>query len=49
VVEAGLRDHRRGRRISVPSVQYKTIVALTRIVPRAATRRAAEALRRRGE
>lgn len=34
VVDAGLRDLRRGLRVSVPSVQYKAIVGLTRMLPR---------------
>jgi short-subunit dehydrogenase len=46
VVAAGLRDHRRGRTLSVPGAQYKTIVALTRIVPRRAVRRVGAAVRR---
>ncbi|RSN68303.1 SDR family NAD(P)-dependent oxidoreductase [Actinomadura sp. WAC 06369] len=33
VVDAGLRDLRRGARVSVPGVQYKAIVGLTRLVP----------------
>ncbi|OLT28626.1 short-chain dehydrogenase [Actinomadura sp. CNU-125] len=33
VVDAGLRDLRRGVRVSVPSVQYKAIVGLTRLLP----------------
>ncbi|QFG20584.1 SDR family oxidoreductase [Actinomadura sp. WMMB 499] len=34
VVDAGLRDLRRGLRVSVPGVQYKTIVGFTRLLPR---------------
>ncbi|KAB2379345.1 MULTISPECIES: SDR family NAD(P)-dependent oxidoreductase [Actinomadura] len=34
VVDAALRDLRRGAQISVPGAQYKAIVALTRLVPR---------------
>lgn len=49
VVAAGLRDHRRGRTVSVPGAQYKTIVALTRIAPRAAVRRVGDAVRRRAQ
>ncbi|WP_329521454.1 SDR family NAD(P)-dependent oxidoreductase [Spirillospora sp. NBC_01491] len=33
VVDAALRDLRRGRLVSVPSPQYKAIVALSRLVP----------------
>ena len=47
VVAAGLRDHRRGKAISVPGAQYKTIVALTRLVPRTAVRRVGAVVRRR--
>jgi uncharacterized protein len=39
VAAAGLRDHRRGRALSVPGVQYKAAVALMRITPRAVLRR----------
>jgi short-subunit dehydrogenase len=49
VVAAGLRDHRRGKLVSVPGAQYKTIVALTRIVPRTAVRRVGAAVRRRSQ
>jgi short-subunit dehydrogenase len=49
VVAAGLRDHRRGKTISVPGAQYKTIVALTRIVPRTAVRRVGAVVRRRAQ
>ncbi|QXJ20461.1 SDR family NAD(P)-dependent oxidoreductase [Actinomadura graeca] len=34
VVDAALRDLRRGARISVPGAQYKTIVGVTRLLPR---------------
>ncbi|WP_131742286.1 SDR family NAD(P)-dependent oxidoreductase [Actinomadura roseirufa] len=33
VVDAGLRDLRRGHQVSVPGVQYKTIVGATRLIP----------------
>jgi uncharacterized protein len=49
VVAAGLRDHRRGRLVSVPGAQYKTMAVLTRIVPRAAVRRVGAAVRRRAQ
>jgi short-subunit dehydrogenase len=49
VVAAGLRDHRRGRTVSVPGAQYKTIVALTRIAPRTAVRRVGDVVRRRAQ
>lgn len=34
VVRAGLRDAARGTAVSVPSLRYKVIVALTRVLPR---------------
>jgi short-subunit dehydrogenase len=34
VVAHALRDHRKGRLLSVPSVRYKAIVAVARLVPR---------------
>jgi uncharacterized protein len=45
VVAAGLRDHRRGRAVSVPGVQYKAAVALMRVTPRAVLRRVTRARR----
>lgn len=33
VVRAGLRDAARGRAVSVPSLRYKTVVALTKVLP----------------
>lgn len=47
VVSTALRGHRRGRAVSVPGAQYKTIVALTRIVPRNTVRRVGAVVRRR--
>lgn len=41
VVRAGLRDAARGRAVSVPSVRYKAVVALARILPRSLTARVA--------
>ncbi|MCE0508082.1 MULTISPECIES: SDR family NAD(P)-dependent oxidoreductase [Microbacterium] len=37
VVRTGLRDAARGRAVSVPSLRYKAIVALTRVLPRSFT------------
>jgi uncharacterized protein len=39
VVDACLADVRRGRVVSVPSARYKTVVVLTRLVPRSVVRR----------
>jgi short-subunit dehydrogenase len=36
VVDAGLRDLRRGLSVSVPAARYKTIVAVSRVLPRRA-------------
>jgi uncharacterized protein len=47
VVAAGLRDHRRGRAVSIPGVQYKALVAASRLVPRRAVQVVATAVRRR--
>lgn len=47
VVATALRDHRAGKVLSVPGLQYKAIVAATRLVPRNASRRITEAFRRR--
>jgi len=41
VVDACLSDLRRGRAVSIPSVQYKALVGLSRLLPRAALRRIA--------
>ncbi|WP_226533417.1 SDR family NAD(P)-dependent oxidoreductase [Microbacterium paraoxydans] len=37
VVRSGLRDAARGRAVSIPSLRYKAIVALTRFLPRSLT------------
>lgn len=37
VVRAGLRDAARGRSVSIPSLRYKAIVALTRVLPSSLT------------
>jgi len=47
VVAIGLRDHRRGRAVSIPGVQYKALVAASRLVPRRAVQRITTAVRRR--
>ncbi|GAB3599788.1 SDR family NAD(P)-dependent oxidoreductase [Microbacterium tumbae] len=41
VVRAGLRDAARGRAVSIPSLRYKAIVALTNVLPRSLTARVA--------
>ncbi|MFL6128685.1 MAG: SDR family NAD(P)-dependent oxidoreductase [Mycobacteriales bacterium] len=47
VVADALRDHRAGKVVSIPGLQYKVIVAASRLVPRAATRRVTAAFTRR--
>jgi short-subunit dehydrogenase len=47
VAATALRDHRAGKVLSVPGAQYKAIVVASRMVPRAATRRVTELVRRR--
>ena len=37
VVRAGLRDAARGKAVSIPSLRYKAVVALTRVLPSALT------------
>ncbi len=37
VVRAGLRDAARGKSVSIPSLRYKAIVALTRVLPSSLT------------
>ena len=37
VVRAGLRAAGRGRAVTIPSLRYKAIVALSRLVPRSLT------------
>jgi short-subunit dehydrogenase len=39
LVRAALADFRRGRAVSVPGLQYKTITTLTRVLPRPLVRR----------
>ncbi|MDT0156951.1 SDR family NAD(P)-dependent oxidoreductase [Microbacterium sp. ARD32] len=41
VVREGLRDAARGRAVSIPSLRYKAVVALTRVLPSALTARLA--------
>lgn len=41
VVREGLRDAARGKAVSVPSLRYKLVVALTRVLPSSLTARAA--------
>ena len=47
VVSTGLRDHRRGRAVSIPGMQYKALVAASRLVPRRAVQVVTTAMRRR--
>lgn len=47
VAATALRDHRAGKVLSVPGVQYKAIVAATRLLPRNAGRRITDEVRRR--
>jgi short-subunit dehydrogenase len=47
VVATGLRDHRRGRTVSIPGAQYKALVLATRLAPRRAVQRVTTAVRRR--
>jgi len=42
VVAEGLRDAARGRAVSVPSLRYRAIVALTRLLPASLVMRAGE-------
>ena len=41
VVREGLRDAARGKAVSIPSLRYKLVVALTRVLPTSLTARAA--------
>jgi short-subunit dehydrogenase len=41
VVREGLRDAARGKPVSIPSLRYKAVVALTKILPPSLTARAA--------
>jgi short-subunit dehydrogenase len=47
VAATALRDHRAGKVLSVPGVQYKVIVAASRLVPPSVNRRVTEVFRRR--
>ncbi|MBS2963986.1 SDR family NAD(P)-dependent oxidoreductase [Actinocrinis puniceicyclus] len=47
VVQAALRDLRRGLRVSVPGTQYKVLTAATRYVPRAITTRVSRGMSKR--
>jgi uncharacterized protein len=47
VAATALRDHRAGKVLSVPGVQYKAIVAASRVVPSSVNRRVTELFRRR--
>lgn len=47
VVAVGLRDHRRGRLVSIPGAPYKAVVAASRIMPRPLLQRLSGQLRRR--
>jgi short-subunit dehydrogenase len=47
VAATALRDHRAGKVLSVPGVQYKVIVAASRLVPPTLNRRITELFRRR--
>lgn len=47
VVATGLRDHRRGRLVSIPGAEYKAVVAAYRMVPRPLLQRITNQVRRR--
>ena len=47
VVAVGLADHRRGRVVSIPGLQWKLLVAASRVVPPAAARRLASIVSQR--
>jgi short-subunit dehydrogenase len=47
VADTALRDHRAGKVVSVPGVQYKAIVAASKLVPAPVSRRLTDAFRRR--
>jgi hypothetical protein len=42
VVRAGLQDAARGRGVSVPSVRYKALIGLVRVLPSGLTARLAK-------
>src|SRR5882757_5822025 len=46
VVATGLRDHRAGRSVSVPGMQYKAIVTAVKLTPRAVLRQATKQSRK---
>jgi uncharacterized protein len=47
VAATALRDHRAGKVLSVPGVQYRLIVAASRLIPPSVNRRITETFRRR--
>jgi uncharacterized protein len=47
VVDTALRDHRAGKVVSVPGLQYKALYAAAKLTPRNASRKLTEAFRRR--
>jgi uncharacterized protein len=47
VAATALRDHRAGKVLSVPGVQYKAIVAASRVIPPSVNRRVTDLFRRR--
>ncbi len=47
VAAVALRDHRAGKVLSVPGVQYKVLVAASRLIPSSVNRRVTDTFRRR--
>jgi len=47
VVATGLRDHRRGRPVSIPGVPYKAVVAGSRLIPRRVVYKISSVVRKR--